>query len=380
MKIFKNGKIITENQILEGYHLVFDERIVDITKNIAQYQGAEIIDMDGKYISPGLIDIHIHGAGGSDTMDGEKDGLIQISKEIVKCGVTSFLPTTMAMDQEAIFKSLEVVKNAVGDKDFCGARALGVHLEGPFINDACKGAQNTRYIQKPNMDLIKEYLDIIKVLTYAPEEDDDLKFTKAILNHTDIVLSIGHSNCDFETALKVYDMGVRHITHCFNGMKPMHHRNPGIVGAAMARDFYTEFIADGIHSNLELLIAFIKNRGIETSILITDSMMAGCLSPGEYMLGGQKVYVDDDSARLKDGTLAGSILRMDQAVRNVISAKIGLVDAVKMASLNPAKSIGMDDKKGSIKIGKDSDFVIFDATMQIKSVYIEAVEVYSESN
>ncbi len=379
MKIFKNSKIITEEQVLEGYCLVFNEKIVDITKDISPYQNAEIINMDGKYIAPGLIDIHIHGAGGADTMDGEEEALIRISKEVLKCGVTGFLPTTMAMSKDDIVKALEVVKSTMHHPHRCGARILGVHLEGPFINSERKGAQNSRYIQKPDITLIKDYLDIIKIITYAPEEDEDLKFTKEILNHTDIVLSIGHSICDFDTALKVYDMGVRHITHCFNGMNTMHHRNPGIVGATIARDFYTEFIADGIHSNLELLKAFIKNRGINTSILITDSMMAGCLNPGEYMLGGQKVYVDDRSARLKDGTLAGSILRMDKAVRNVISDKIGLVDAVKMASLIPAESIGIHKEKGSIKIGKDSDFTIFDEKMQVKSVYIDAVEVYSEN-
>ncbi|EQF26274.1 N-acetylglucosamine-6-phosphate deacetylase [Clostridioides difficile CD160] len=374
MKCLINGKIILKNQILENKVLVFDEKIMDITDSAPK--DCEVIDANGKYISPGLIDIHIHGNMGKDTMDSTDESIETISKSIMRHGVTSFLPTTMTMDKEHVYDALEVIKKAQNRK-LEGAQVLGAHLEGPFINENYKGAQNERFIINSKYEFIKEYKDVIKVITYAPEKDIDFDFTREIKRCTDIVLSIGHSNANYEQAKEAINLGVTNVTHMFNAMTGLNHRDPGVVGAALTTNVYSELIADTIHINKDLFQFILNNKGKERLILITDSIEAGGLEDGDYALGGQKVIVKGNEARLENGALAGSVLSLNKMVFNFLeNTNLKVNEAINLASLNPATSLSINDKKGSLEIGKDADIAVFDENLDCKMTLCLGEVVY----
>ncbi len=358
MKCIINGKIILENEILENKVLVFDEKIVDILDEVPN--NCEIIDAQGKYVSPGFVDIHIHGNMGRDTMDATEEAITTIAKSIVRHGVTSFLPTTMTMDKESVYNALDAVKDLMG----CGegrAEILGAHLEGPFINQKYKGAQNEAFIINPSYEFVEKYKDVIKVITYAPEQDESFEFTKEVVKNTDIALSIGHSKATFKQAREAINLGARNITHLFNGMTPLNHRNPGVVGAGLTSDVYCEIIADTIHISKDLFQFILDNKGEDKLILVTDSIEAGGLEDGEYSLGGQKVIVKDSQARLESGSLAGSVMPLNKMVYNFLNnTDLDMRKVVRLAAINPAKSIGIDKTKGSIEIGKDADITLLD--------------------
>ncbi|MGL5757024.1 MAG: N-acetylglucosamine-6-phosphate deacetylase [Paraclostridium sp.] len=358
MKAIINGKILLRNEILENKVLVFDKKIIDITDQAPK--DCEIIDASGKLVSPGLIDIHIHGNMGKDTMEGSDEAIDIISKSISRHGVTSYLPTTMTMDELSIEEALNSIKRGMS-REIDGAKVLGAHLEGPFINKIYKGAQNGNYIVNPSYEFVKKYEDVIKVITYAPEEDIDFKFTKDIKENTNIVLSIGHSAATFIQARDAIRLGASNITHTFNGMTGLNHRDPGVVGVALTTDAYCEFICDTIHITKDLFQFILDSKGKEKIILITDSMEAGGLENGTYSLGGQAVIVKDGAARLESGSLAGSVSSLNSMVKNFYeNTNLNINEAVHLASLNPAKSLGIDNKKGSLDIGKDADIAIFD--------------------
>lgn len=369
---------------MESKVLLFDNKIDDIIdrnefENIMKsdrYDDIDIIDAKGNYISPGFIDLHIHGAGGKDTMDGNIEDLIEISKVIAKRGVTGFLPTTMTMSKEKIYKALEVVRKGMSIESG-GARILGAHMEGPFINEKYKGAQKEDYILAPNYEFIKGYEDVIKIITLAPEKDHDFNFIRNVKENTDIVLSIGHSNATYEEAMESIENGISHATHLFNAMTPMNHRKPGIVGAVFSSKVNCELIADKIHVHPGIFETLVNIKGNDKIILITDSMRAGCMKDGISELGGQRVIVKNNSARLEDGTLAGSILTLNNAIKNIVeNTSLKIYEAVVMASLNPAKDIGIDKRKGSIEIGKDADIAIFDDSFEVKHTIVEGKTVF----
>ncbi|QIB28220.1 N-acetylglucosamine-6-phosphate deacetylase [Caloranaerobacter azorensis] len=375
-----NGKIIYKDSIIEDKVLIFNEKIIDIAdlQNIDRYENINLIDVEGKFISPGFIDIHIHGAGGSDIMDGTMESITNISNTIAKTGVTGFLPTTMTMDKDTIYGALNVVRQAMY-LDIQGAKVLGVHMEGPFINEKYKGAQNAKYILKPDFEFIKEYLDIIKIITLAPEMDKEYRFLQKIKEYSDITLSIGHSNANYDQAKKAIKNGIKHATHLFNAMTPMHHRAPGIVGAVLRSNITCELIADKIHVHPAIFQILIDVKGIENLVLITDSMRAGCMKDGIYELGGQKVIVKNGSARLEDNTLAGSILTLNRAVKNVLeNTSIKLYEVVKLVTQNPAKVIGIEKDKGSLDIGKDADITVFDEDLNIYFTVVEGKIVFNK--
>lgn len=379
MKAIVNARIILKDCIKEDCVLLYDEKIMDIVpkEEIDSFEEfEEVVDAQGNYVAPGLIDVHIHGSGGSDVMDGTFEALNNISKAIVKNGVTSFLPTTMTMSKEHVVKAFEKIKEAM-NKKLDGAKVQGAHMEGPFINPKFKGAQNEKYIMSPDYELIEPYLDILKIITMAPEMDENNEFINKFKGNKNIRLSMGHTNASFEEAMNAIDNGVTYATHTFNAMTGLHHREPGVVGAVFSRNINCELIADTIHVHPGFFQAFIDINKKDKVILITDSMRAGCLKSGEYDLGGQKVLVDDSSARLEDGTLAGSILKLNEAVRNVRNnTNFELFDLVNMASLNQAKAIGLDDKIGSIEKGKIADLVIFDEDINAIKTIIEGNIVY----
>ena len=378
----KGGKIILENEVLVGKVLIFNDKIVDILdeENFAKKSSnheMKIIDAYGKYVSPGFIDIHIHGSGGKDTMDGEISDLKIISATIAKSGVTGFLPTTMTMEKVKLYKALDSVKLAM-QENFKGARILGAHMEGPFISPKYNGAHDKEYILKPDFNFINDYIDTIKIITMAPEEDFQFTFIKRVKNNSDIVLAMGHSNSNYETALEAVGFGISNATHIFNAMRPFHYRDPGVVGAVLKSNISFELIADTLHIHPAVFQMLLNAKGKDQMILITDSMRAGFMNDGNWELGGQQVVVDNNSARLNDGTLAGSVLTLNKAVLNILKyTDLEIYEAVALASLNPARLINMDNFKGSIKIGKDADLIIFDEELKVEMSISEGKIIYS---
>jgi N-acetylglucosamine-6-phosphate deacetylase len=379
MKVILSGKVVTENEILEGKAVVFDEKIVDIIdeNKLDRYQYDEKIDAKGSYVLPGFIDIHIHGAGGCDVMDGSIEALEKISETIASKGVTGFLGATMTMDESTILHVLDNGRKGM-EKGMPGAKLLGIHMEGPFVSREKMGAQNPEYIVKPDYNLVKDYLDIIKIITLAPEEDDDYSFIEKIKGNTNIILSMGHTNASYEEAMEAIDRGITHATHTFNGMTPLRHREPGVVGAIMNSDISCELICDCIHVHPGAFNILIKVKGIENVILITDSMRAGCMEDGVYEFGGQEVVVKAGVARLKkDNSLAGSVLTLNRALKNIIeNTDLNFLQAVNMISLNPAKLLGIEEHKGSLSIGKDADIVIMDNEFNVENTIVEGKFVF----
>lgn len=376
MKAIVNGKIITLDGVLEHKVLVFGDKIISI-EEVAPAD-CEIIDAKGYYVSPGLIDVHVHGSCGADTMDQTVEAIQTISEGISHNGVTSFLPTTMTMSKEDIYGALTTIRECM-NQELQGAKVIGAHMEGPFINVIYKGAQPEQYIVKPSFEFIKDYTDVIKLVSYAPELDEQYAFTKEVKEKTDITLSIGHTNATYDQAIEAIENGVSHVTHLFNAMSPLHHRDPGVVGAALTSNCYCEVIADKIHINKNLFQFVLDNKGKHKVVLITDSMRAGCMKDGKYDLGGQDVYVKDGAARLESGNLAGSVLTLNKAVYNFLqNTNATLTEAIHMASLNPATSIGVANHKGSLEIGKDADIAIFDNDMNCHLAISEGRVIFNQ--
>jgi len=362
-----NAKIITNGEILEGYNLFFNQKIIQISKKLPICK--EIINAKGAYLSAGFIDIHIHGSSGADIMDGTFRALETISNSLLQTGTTSFLATTMTMFSNDIHKALFNIQQNIDNVN--GAKILGVHLEGPFINPTKYGAQNPKYIQKPNFALIEQYIDIVKLITLAPEVKGAKEFIEFLQKeYPHILLSIGHSSATYEQSLESFSWGISHATHLFNAMSPLHHRKPGIVGAVLGDDNIScEIIADNIHIHPSFYNMVYRLKQ-EQLLLITDAMRAGCMRCGEYSLGGQKVIVKNGEARLVDGTLAGSVLRINEALRNFYnSCNIELPTLIKMITEIPANKLGV--KLGKLIEDYPADIVIFDNEFNIIQVFVD---------
>ncbi len=380
LKAIINGKIITEEKVLDNIILLYSDKILGFidskTTGELLQNCEEVVDAKGNYVSPGFIDMHIHGSGGYDIMDGTQESLAAISSIVAKNGVTGILATTMTMSREKVYTALDNIKNFMG-KEEQGAKILGVHLEGPFINKKYKGAQPEEFIIKPDFGFIHKYVDIIKVITLAPEMDVDFKFIKEVKENSNIILSIGHSNAEYDQVMKAIENGISHATHTFNAMTPLNHRNPGAVGAILVSDIYCELIADKIHVHPAIFRILATLKGMDKLILITDSMRAGCLHDGISELGGQKVIIKNGTARLEDNTLAGSTLRLNQAIKNFMDYNGNeIYQAVKLASLNPAKELNIEKDRGSLEAGKYSDIAIFDKELRIQQTIVEGKTVY----
>lgn len=372
MKAVINGKIILKDRILEGYALLFSNIVEGIVPCDKLPDVSQIIDAKGGYVSPGLIDIHIHGYLGKDVCDGEEGSIRTIAKGLVANGVTGFLPTTMTVDMKVIKKALEVCRALKEEsKNWQGSTILGCHAEGPFISESKKGAQDAKYILKPDAKFVKEYSDIISIITLAPETDtEDFSAIREICRDTDVVVSMGHTSADYKTALSSTSAGVSHVTHLFNAMTPLAHRAPGVITAAMNSDVSCELIVDTFHVDASLYNILWKLKGRKLCF-ITDCLPAGGLPYGEYTLGGAKIIYRDIVCRLEDGTVAGSVLHLNKGVWNVYTnSDIPLYECVNCATLNPATTLGIDDKKGSLEVGKDADIIITDSEFNIEKTII----------
>lgn len=371
MKAIINGRIVLKDRVVENSALLYSDVIEGIVPADKLPEGVEIIDAKGGYVAPGLIDLHIHGYLGKDVCDGEEESIRTISKGLLANGVTGYLPTTMTVDMKVIRKALEVCRALKEEsRDWEGSAILGCHAEGPFISEKKKGAQDPKYILKPDAKFVKEYADIIRIITLAPEEDEDFKAISEIRCDTDVIVSMGHTSADYETAMKSTEAGVRHATHLFNAMTPLAHRAPGVVTAALNSDVSAELIVDTFHVNPVFYNMLWKLKGRKLCF-ITDCLPAGGLPEGEYTLGGQKIIYRGIVCRLADGTVAGSILHLNKGVWNVYSnSDIPLYECVNCASLNPATVLGLDSRKGSIEIGKDADIIITDGEFNVQKTVI----------
>lgn len=372
MKAIVNGKIILKDGVVENKALLYSNVIEGIVDENNIPKETEIIDAGGGFVSPGLIDLHIHGYLGKDTCDGEEESLEIISKGLLANGVTGYLPTTMTVDMKVIKKALEVCRVLrEKSKTWQGSEILGCHAEGPFINESKKGAQDAKYILKPDAEFIKEYADIIKIVTLAPETDEnDFSAIREICSDTDVTVSMGHTSADYATAKAGIKAGVSHVTHLFNAMTPISHRAPGATTAALDSDVTVELIVDTFHVDKCFYDLVWKLKGRKL-VFITDCLPAGGLPFGEYTLGGAKIIYNDIVCRLTDGTVAGSVLHLNHGVWNAYkNSAIPLNECVNCASLNPATVIGMADRKGSLEQGKDADIIITDENFEAKKTII----------
>jgi len=379
MRAIINGKIVLPDSVSENLALLFDEKVIGVVPENAIPTGTERIDAQGKLVIPGLVDMHIHGYMGEDASDGSFEGIRTMAEGVAKNGVTSFLPTTMTVSYEELRAAFAQIRRAMAEsasEDWQGAQVLGVNAEGPFINPAKKGAQAAENIRPGDAAFLQENLDIIRVFTIAPEMEGNMDCIAQMQGKT--LISMGHTGASCEQAIAAFDAGVRHVTHLFNAQTPLMHRDPGVVGAALCDDrVSTELIADTFHVSARLFPLVSRMKG-DKLVLITDCTRAGGLADGEYTLGGQPIFVKGIECRLADGTIAGSVLRLNNAVRNLMEhSDLPVWQAVNAASLNPASRIGVADRKGSLEPGKDADIVICDEHFAVCRTIIGGRDVYT---
>jgi N-acetylglucosamine-6-phosphate deacetylase len=339
-----------------------------------------VLDYSGIWFAPGLVDTHLHGFGGADVMDNDWEGVVKtMSEGLTSCGVTSFLPTTLTADH----KLLKDVSKGIGEhyKEAKGAKIQGIYFEGPYFTEEHKGAQNPIYMGNPSIEEFEEWQEasggIIKKIALAPERDNVRGFVEHVTAEG-VVVAMGHSNATLEEAQKAADAGASVWVHAYNGMRGLNHREPGMVGAVLSvKNTYAELICDGHHVHPKACEILMNEIGRDHVAMITDCMRAGGMPEGHYMLGEFDVTVKDGTARLAEGNLAGSILRLDEGVRNVVDWQLATVEeAIRMASLVPAISCKMDDVCGQIKEGRMADFIVLTPSLDLEATYVDGTKVY----
>ncbi|QLK86356.1 N-acetylglucosamine-6-phosphate deacetylase [Staphylococcus sp. 17KM0847] len=371
--VIQGGTIYTEDGVIQNGHIIVKEGKIHQISHTPYTGDLDVVDATGQHILPGFIDLHIHGGYGHDIMDASVEGLEVLSQNLLSEGTTSYLATTMTQSTDAINKALASIAMYVNDiqcgDDKHGAEILGVHLEGPFISEYKVGAQNPDYVERPSVSKISAFQKhaegLIKVITYAPEVEGASE-TLAKLSNS-IIFSIGHTVATFDEVNEAVAHGAKHVTHLYNAGTPFMHREPGVFGAAWTNPFlHTELIADGIHAHPAAVQVAYQMKGNARFYLITDAMRAKGLQDGEYDLGGQNVIVKGKEARLVNGTLAGSILKMNDGLRNLMNfTQQSLEDLWRVTSYNQAKALNILDQKGSLKEGKQADIVILDRNINV---------------
>lgn len=383
--IFVGMQLLHANQWLSEHALVIENEVIQAiipAHMVTHHLPAKMHHFpQDYYLSPGLIDLHIHGAAKHDVMDGKVDALESISRNLATEGVTGFLATTMTASNDQLETVLRTIPLAM--KKSVGAEILGIHLEGPFISKEKVGAQNSQYVQLPHIDLIERWQKIacntIKLVTLAPELPTAIKFIRH-LKKLGIVVSIGHTNATYKQVYTAIKAGSNHATHLFNAMRGLHQREPGALGALLtANDVTAELIVDGIHLHPAIVALALRCKGKDKIILVSDAMRAKCLGDGHFDLGGQSVNVRSGKATLSNGNLAGSTLRLPQALHKMMQfTHCSLAEAIDMASINPARVLSLDKRKGNIEIGKDADVMIMDPHCEVVFTMRGGKEVYQK--
>lgn len=369
MKIFKNVTFYNELFEKEAADIEVKNGVITAIGSLDE----DGLDMSGYILIPGFVDIHIHGRGVGDFCDGTYESLDKISSSLAKCGVTSFCGTTMTLPQEMLIPILKTGKEYSGHES--GSKLVGVHLEGPFIDEGKKGAQNGEYIRKGTLkefiELYKASGEMIKIITVSPGAFDSDDIIKSIMKYCTV--SLGHTNADTKTAKEAFSQGATHVTHLFNAMPQMMHRTPGVAGAALdSENVMCELICDGIHVHPVTLRNTFKILGENRACVVSDSMRGAGMGEGTYTLGGQDVFVreNESCALLADGTLAASVSSIYDEFRNLIDFGIPFKTVLKSCTINPAKAIKMENQIGSISVGKSADLVFLDKDLNIREVYI----------
>ena len=364
--IIKGGKVFQEDgSFLEQAIYINDHRLVDK----AEYQDdGEVIDAEGLLVLPGLVDIHSHGAAGEDFSDGNPEGLKKILQYEKRCGITSYCPTSMTFPKERLRQIFASIKGAQTED---GATVVGINMEGPFLDPAKKGAHVEKWIAAPDVAFVRELNQdadgLVRLVTVAPNMDGAEEFIKEM--HEEVCISLGHTAADYDCASRAMKLGAHHVTHLYNAMQPFGHRAPGLIGAAMDDpECMVELICDGYHIHPSAIRTAFRMFGPERVILISDSMRATGMKNGTYELGGQEVTVKDRKAVLKDGTLAGSATNLYGCMCKAVEFGIPLEQAIMAATANPARSIGIFDRVGSIRIGKQADLLLVSENLELKRV------------
>lgn len=340
---------------------------------------ARVIELGDAILTPGLIDLHIHGAAGYDVMDATDDGLAAIERLMARHGVTSYCPTTVTAPIDPTLRALESLARAmqIGREQGDRARPLGIHLEGPFLSHARRGVHSSLFLQRASLHIFEQMWDAaggkISVLTIAPELEGALELIRDAAGKN-VCVSIGHSNASREEAAAGVRAGARHATHTFNAMRRLGHRDPGLLGAILTDGKLTaDIIADGQHVSPEVVDLFLRAKGVDRTVLITDGISATGMPDGTYHLGSYQVEVREGRCE-SHGKLAGSVLTMDRAVRNVMKfAGISFQDAIRLATLNPARVLGVEKRKGSLRVGSDADMAVFSPAGEVRQTIVGGI-------
>ncbi len=375
-----NAKIFMNGIFIPG-EIEFDEKIkrvgpeLNVPGTDPEEASQKVFDAQGCYVIPGLIDIHTHGAMGADTSDGDPEGLLTLSRYYAADGVTSFCPTTMTLKEPELTRAMRTVHDFERPVD--GAKIAGVHLEGPFVCYAKRGAQAAENLQDPDLPMFYRLNDVsggqVCLITLAPELPGAMEFIREASKVCTV--SIGHTEADYDIAMQAFEAGASHATHLFNAMPPLLHRDPGVIGAAYDAGADVELITDGFHIHPSVIRMTHRIFG-EKLNLISDSLRCAGMPDGDYMLGGQPITVTDGKATLRGtDTLAGSSIHLMEGLRRSVYFGIPLESAVTAATIAPAKAIKRDDEIGSLEKGKAADLVLLDPQLRVKAVFINGKRI-----
>ncbi len=365
---FINAKIYTENFCFEDKELcVKDGRI-------AAESDGEVVDAQGMYIIPGLIDLHFHGCAGFDFCDGTEEALSGIAEYLSKNGVTAMAPACMPAPKDELLRAF---KNAAEYKSEEGSVLVGINMEGPFLSPEKIGGCNPDFISFADIELYDEYMEasgnLIKIVDIAPNINGGMELISYASKNK--IVSVAHTNIGYDGAMAAFSAGASHVTHIFNAMNPFLHREPGVVGAAMDSGATVELIGDGLHISDPMIRAAYKMFGDDKIVLISDSLSAAGLPDGNYTMGKRPVTVKDGLARLQDGTIAGASGNLFLNLRHTVNAGVPIESVVRSATYNPAMVLGVLDKMGTLEVGKAASFVVMDEDINIVSVYINGKKV-----
>ncbi len=367
--LFKNAEIFTGAGVTRGSFRAEHGIFTEILNTVPAEDGD---DLDGARVIPGLIDLHTHGNSGADFSDGDYEGLRTMAAYSARHGVTSFAPTSMTLPYETLATAFAAGRRLADEQPKGCARILGIHMEGPFFSEKKKGAQNAAYLRLPDAAAFRKLYEdcggLIRIADVAAEIEGAEEFAREVSRLC--AVSIAHTDADYEAASRVFDAGASHVTHLFNAMPPLHHRKPGVIGAAAEREnVAVELIGDGLHihpSVIRLAYRLFPDR----LCLISDSLRCCGMPNGEYELGGQPIWLKDRLATLADGTIAGSASNLYDCLLTVIGCGVPLEQAVRSATIVPARELGCADRVGSIEPGKLADFVVCDGALTRRAVYL----------